>query len=129
MATVWISNKGTKGGYVTAVFTGPGAVYLNSLNPLIGANSAGETVTGMNIISAEWSIGNNANWAVSRGANNVLNLAAGQHYIDLSDGRMIDLLGGNAQANVVVTKNGASPGTLILKLHKKSSITPSGSTY
>jgi hypothetical protein len=124
-----IVNKQQRGGWVIAHFTGSGAIYCNSANPLLGANSARETVGGMNIVSAEWSIGNNAHWVVSRGANTILNLTDGQHVFDMTDGRILDGLGGNPQANVVVTKTGSGPGTLILKLHKRVTITGSGPQY
>jgi hypothetical protein len=123
-----IVNKQVKGGWCVAKFHSTGAVYLNSANPLLGANSAGETVTRMNIVSAEWSIGNNAYWTVKRGANTVLVLSDGQHYMDFSDSRLIDNYGGEPQANVVITKTGSGPSTLVLKLHKTSSIS-GGSGY
>lgn len=123
-----IVNKHVKGGWCVAKFHSTGAVYLNSGNPLLGANSAGETVTRMNIVSAEWSIGNNAYWTVKRGANTVLVLSDGQHYMDFSDSRLIDNYGGEPQANVVITKTGSGPSMLTLKLHKVTTIT-GGSTY
>jgi hypothetical protein len=123
-----VVNKHVKGGWVIAKFHSDSAIFLNSANPLLGANSAGETVTRMNIVSAEWSIGNNAHWTVKRGANTVLVLSDGQHVMDLSDSRLIDNYGGEPQANLVVTKTGAGPSTLILKLHKVTSIT-GGSGY
>ena len=124
-----IQLKQTRGGYIVAKFNGPGFMKLNHSNPLIGANSAGETVQEMNILSAEWSIGNNAYWQVQRGANTVLLLTDGQHSFDFSDGRRVDGLGGEPVANVVISKIGSGPGTLILKLHKRVAITPNGSTY
>lgn len=124
-----VVNKHTRGGWVIAHFVASGAVYLNSANPLLGVNSAGETVNRMNIVSAEWSIGNNAHWTVSRGANTILNLTDGQHVFDMSDSRQLDNLGGNPTANLVVTKVGSGPGTLILKLHKQVQITGNGSQY
>ena len=124
-----VVNKHTRGGWVIAHFVASGAVYLNSANALLGANSKGETVTKMNIVSAEWSVGNNAHWTVSRGANTILNLTDGQHVFDMSDSRQLDNLGGNPTANVVVTKVGSGPGTLILKLHKQVQITGNGSQY
>lgn len=123
-----IVNKHVKGGWIIAKFNASGFIKPNHSNPLIGANSAGETVEAMNIISAEWSIGNNAHWTVARGANTVLILTDGQHCFDLSDSRVLDGLGGDPQANVVVTKVGSGPGTLILKLHKKTAIS-GGSQY
>lgn len=129
MAIGPIVNKHNKGGWITAVFHGPGAIYCNHPNATQGANSAGETVTGMNIQIAEWSIGNNAVWQVQRGANTVLLLTDGQHIFDMTDSRQLDNQGGNPQANLVVSKVGAGHGTLILKLHKRVTITGSGSVY
>ena len=124
-----VVNKHVKGGWVIVKFSnGGGFVNLNHVNPLIGANSAGETVTRLNIISAEWSIGNNAYWVVKRGANTVLNLTDGQHCFDFSDSRLVDNYGGEPQANVVVTKIGSGPGTITLKLHKVATIA-GGSQY
>jgi hypothetical protein len=123
-----VVNKHVKGGWVIAKFHSSGAVYLNNSNGLLGVNSSGETVTRMNIVSAEWSIGNNAYWTVQRGANTVLVLSDGQHVMDFSDSRLIDNYGGEPQANLVVTKTGSGPSTLVLKIHKTSSIS-GGSEY
>ena len=123
-----VVNKHVKGGWVIAKFHSSGAVYLNNSNGLLGVNSAGETVTRMNIVSAEWSIGNNAYWTVQRGANTVLVLSDGQHVMDFSDSRLIDNYGGEPQANLVVTKVGSGPSTLVLKIHKTSSLS-GGSEY
>jgi hypothetical protein len=123
-----VVNKHVKGGWVIAKFHSSGAVYLNNSNGLLGVNSSGETVTRMNIVSAEWSIGNNAYWTVQRGANTVLVLSDGQHVMDFSDSRLIDNYGGEPQANLVVTKVGSGPSTLVLKIHKTSSIS-GGSEY
>ena len=123
-----IVNKHVKGGWVIAKFHSSSAIFLNNSNVLLGANSAGETVTRMNIISAEWSIGNNAYWTVKRGANTVLVLSDGQHVMDFSDSRLIDNYGGEPQANLVVTKTGSGPSMLTLKIHKTTTIS-GGSQY
>lgn len=123
-----VVNKHVKGGWVIAKFHSSGAIYLNSANPLLGANSAGETVTRMNIVSAEWSIGNNAFWTIKRGANTVIVLSDGQHCFDFSDSRLIDNYGGEPQANLVVTKTGSGPSHLTLKIHKTTTIS-GGSQY
>jgi hypothetical protein len=128
MAAEGIVNKHSKGGWVVAKFNSPGFIRLNHPTATIGANSAGETVTRLNIISAEWSIGNNAYWEVKRGSNTVLLLTDGQHAFDLSDSRLIDNGIAEATSNVVITKVGSGPGTLILKLHKTVAIT-GGSEY
>ena len=120
MAQDGIAAKGTKGGFVVAKFNNTGFINLNHPNSLIGANSAGETVTRMNIWSVEWSCANGAYWTIRRGANTIFVLGDGQHVMDMSDARMLDNLGGDPTSNVVVTKTGAGPTTLILKLHKQS---------
>ena len=129
-----ITTNQTKGGWITARFNSGANVAIGNTageawDALYHANTIpGEIVTAMHIVGAEWSIGNGAFWTVSRGANTVLVLSDGQHNFDLSDGRLIDTLGGEPQANVVVTKTGAGPSTLILRIHKKSPIT-GGSQY
>jgi hypothetical protein len=128
MAAEGIVNKHNKGGWVIAKFNATGFIKRNHATATIGANSAGETVTRLNIVSAEWSCGNNVHWVVSRGANTVLLLTDGQHVMDLSDSRLIDNGDAEATSNVVVTKVGTGPATLILKLHKTVSIT-GGSQY
>jgi hypothetical protein len=133
MAAEGVVNKQNKGGYVIAKFNASGGIKLNALDtatgiPIWGANSVGETVTRLNIISAEWSIGNNAWWVVKRGANTVLVLTDGQHVFDLSDSRLIDNGTKEATSNVSVIKTGSGPSTLILKLHKTVTIA-GGSEY
>ena len=129
MSAEGIVNKHTKGGWIVAKFHTGGFITLNHPTSTIGANTAGETVPSMNIISAEVNCGgaNNIYFTIKRGANTVLVLS-GQDYFDLSDSRIIDNMGGEPQANVVVTKTGAGPSTLILKLHKVSAIA-GGSSY
>ena len=123
-----------KAGWITARYHVGGNVSLGNSagvawNFLENANNhSDETVTAMNIMEAEWSIGNGAFWTVTRGANTVLVLTEGQHAFDFSDGRLIDNAGGEPQANVVVTKTGSGGSTLILKIHKKSTIA-GGSQY
>jgi len=41
---------------------------------------------------------------------------------------LIDTAGGEPSANVVVTKTGAGPSTLLIKLHKRSAVA-GGSIY
>lgn len=123
-----IVQKGAKGGYVIAKFHASGFIAPNHVTSTIGANTANETVQEMHIVSAAWSCGNSAYWTVARGANTVLILSDTDANLDLSDGRIIDNVGGEGQANVVVTKVGSGPVTLILKLHKRSAIS-GGSAY
>ena len=130
MAAEGVVNKQNKGGYVIAKFNASGGIKLNATDTvnIWGANSVGETVTRLNIISAEWSIGNNAYWTVKRGSNTVLVLSDGQHVFDLSDSRLVDNGTAEATSNVSVIKTGSGPSTLILKLHKTVTIA-GGSVY
>ena len=128
MASEGIVNKHVKGGWFIAKFNASGFIKRNHATATIGANSAGETVTRMNVVSAEWSCGNSVYWQVQRGANTILLLTEGQHVMDMSDSRLIDNGDAEATSNVVVTKVGSGPATLILKLHKTVAIT-GGSEY
>lgn len=121
--------KTSKGGYVVAKFTSSGFIKPNHITANIGANSVGETVQSMNIISMQVLTGgaNSVYFTINRGANTICALA-GDEYLDLSDGRILDNEGGNPQANVVVTKTGTGPSVLILKLHKIVAIS-GGSSY
>lgn len=131
-----VMNKHNKGGWVIAKFHNSGGIKLNAADtttgggvPVWGANSGGETVRSMNIISAEVNCGgaNGVYFEIKRGASTVLVLS-GQGYHDFSDSRLVDSPTAMATSNVTVTKVNTGPGTLILKLHKQVSIT-GGSTY
>ena len=128
MAAEGIVNKHVKGGWFIAKFNASGFIKRNHPTATIGANSGGENVTRMNIVSAEWSCGNNVHWVVQRGSNTILLLTDGQHVMDFSDSRLIDNGDAEATSNVVVTKVGTGPATLVLKLHKTVSIS-GGSQY
>jgi len=130
MAAEGVVNKQNKGGWVIAKFNASGGIKLNATDTvnIWGANSIGETVTRLNIISAEWSIGNNAYWTIKRGSNTILVLSDGQHVFDLSDSRLVDNGTAEATSNVSVIKTGSGPSTLILKLHKTVTIA-GGSEY
>lgn len=121
--------KQSKGGFVVAKFTSGGFIKPNHVTATIGANTAGETVQSMSIISMQIATGgaNSCYFEIRRGANTICALS-GNDYLDLSDGRMLDTEGGNPQANLVVTKVGTGPSTLIVKLHKISAVS-GGSTY
>jgi len=130
-----IMNKQTKGGWIIAKFHNSGGIKPNAVDattngtPVWGANSAGETVASMNIISADVNCGgaNSVYFEVKRGASMVLVLS-GQSYHDLSDSRLVDNTPAMATSNVTITKVGTGPATLILKLHKTVAIT-GGSRY
>jgi hypothetical protein len=129
MSAEGIVLKSKKNGYVVAKFHSGGFIKPNHITDTIGANTAGEVVDSMNIVSVAWSASNNAWFRVTRGGNTVLVLGGtGQGEWELQDGRIIDNMGGEPQANVVVTKTGAGPTTLIIKLHKQSTLA-GGSIY
>jgi len=121
--------KQSKGGFVVAKFTSGGFIKPNHATSTVGANTANETVQSMNIVSMQVNCGgaNSCYFEIRRGANTICALG-GEDYLDLSDGRMLDTEGGNPQANLVVTKIGSGPSTLIVKLHKISAVS-GGSTY
>jgi len=121
--------KQSKGGFVVAKFTSGGFIKPNHATSTVGANTANETVQSMNIVSMQVNCGgaNSCYFEIRRGANTICALT-GQDYLDLSDGRILDTEGGNPQANLVVTKIGSGPSTLIVKLHKISAVS-GGSTY
>ena len=131
-----IMNKQTKGGWIIAKFHNSGGIKLNAADtttgggvPVWGANSAGETVVSMNIISAEVNCGgaNNVYFEIKRGASMALVLS-GTDYFDLSDSRLIDNTPAMSTSNVTITKVNTGPATLVLKLHKTVAIT-GGSRY
>jgi len=127
MAQNRIVNKGTKGGYVTAIFTTGGFVAPSSTNAVVAANSAGETVSEMLISSVSFSAANNVVYTVSRGANTVLNLSGTGHFNFQKEGVILET-GGESAANCVVTKIGSGVTSLVIKLHKRSAIS-GGSVY
>jgi len=122
-----ITNKNAKGGYITINVGSGGAFFLNNSDTTKGSNAAGETVQSLNIVSITTSCGNGTFYTIKRGANTVL-VIGGEHEMDLNDGRLIDNVGGEPQANVVVTKTGTGPSSCIIKMHKRSAIT-GGSQY
>lgn len=127
MAVNRFVTKGTKGGYVVANFITSGAVYLNSASVTIGANTGGETVNELFLTHAHVSAANGVVFNVARGANTVINLS-GTGSISLQDTGIALEVGGESAANVVVTKLGTGVASLVLKFHKRSSIT-GGSIY
>jgi hypothetical protein len=127
MAQNTITNKSIKNGYVTINVGSGGAFYLNNSGAGLGANGPGEVVQTMNIVDIKYSIANNAFYTIRRGANTVAVLAGTDNWA-LNDGMLIDTQGGEPSANVVVTKTGAGPSTMIIKLHKRSAVA-GGSIY
>ncbi len=123
----FVTVKGIKGGYVTINVGSGGSFFLHTTAADKGANGPGETVQAMNIVQMKCSTSNGAFYTVKRGAN-VVSVLSGDASWDLMDGMLIDNLGGEPQANVVVTKTGAGPSTLLIKLHKRSAVT-GGSIY
>jgi hypothetical protein len=127
MAQNVITNKNRKNGYVTINVGSGGAWYLNNSNVTLGCNAAGEVVQSMNIVGLALSSGNGVFYTIKRGANTIAVMSGNDDW-ELNDGRLIDTTGGEPQANLVITKTGAGPATLIVKLHKISAIT-GGSIY
>lgn len=129
MAIDRVVNKGIKGGYVTAIFNAGGYIPLSSSNAARSANSAGETVQEMFITDVFWNTGgaNSVVFTVARGANTVLTLTGTGHWNFPENGIALET-GGESSANCVVTRSGAGPGTVIIKLHKRTAIT-GGSQY
>jgi len=127
MAQNVVTNKSIKNGYVTINIGSGGSFFLNTSASGTGANGPGETVQTMNIVDMKFSIANNAFYTIKRGANTVAVLAGNDNWA-LNDGMLIDTAGGEPSANVVVTKTGAGPSTLLIKLHKRSAVT-GGSIY
>ncbi len=127
MAVDRVVSKGIKGGYVVGNFSGGGAIQRNSSNVAVAANSAGETVQEMFISVVSWTTSNGVTYNIKRGANNVLNLSVAGTFDFQAAGIGLET-GGEAAANVVITKTGAGPSSLIIKLHKRPAIT-GGSAY
>lgn len=127
MAIDRVVSKGVKGGYVVGNFSAGGSIQLNSSNAVVAANSAGETVQEMYISVVTWSAANGVAFNIKRGANNVLNLGL-SGTMDLQATGIGLETGGEAAANVVVTRSGTGPASLVIKLHKRPAIT-GGSSY
>ena len=127
MAIDRVVNKGIKGGYVTGIFSAGGYIALNSSNAVVAANSAGETVQEMAISVVSWAAANGVTFNIKRGANNVLNLALNGTMDFQASGIGLET-GGEAAANVVVTRAGTGPASLVIKLHKRPVIA-GGSSY
>jgi len=127
MSTNRVVSKGVKGGYVTAIFESGGHVQLNSANTTVSANSAGETVNEMWISTVMVAAANAVTYTVKRGGNTVLQLSGVATFKYQDAGIQLET-GGESAANVVVTKNGAGVASLVVKLHKRTSVT-GGSQY
>jgi len=127
MAIDRVVSKGIKGGYVVGNFAAGGAIQLNSSNAVVAANSVGETVQEMFISVVSWSTSNGVTFNIKRGANTVLNLALSGVFDFQAAGIGLET-GGEASANVVVTRAGTGPASLVIKLHKRPAIT-GGSSY
>lgn len=125
MSAEGVINKGTKGGYAICKFHAGGFVKPNHSSATIGCNSGGETVNTLSIAAVKVSVANGAFFTVKRGANTVLVLGDSGEF-DLMDFGQIDSF--ELTANVVVTKTGSGPSTLLMKLRKGVSIT-GGSQY
>tara|TARA_Y100000034_G_C6910355_1_gene424440 strand:- start:11012 stop:11368 length:357 start_codon:yes stop_codon:yes gene_type:complete len=111
-----IVSKGNKGGSVVLK-------YVTTANDDISTmNVVGETVNSATITDVFWSANNNATWVVDRGVDNVLNLSGSGSWHLADHGLKVESNTTEEQGNVAVTLVGTNPGgSLILKLHKKSS--------
>lgn len=84
------------------------------------ANTVGETISAMYISEIMWTIKDSAvHWAISRGANTILQLHGTDHWDLKSTGMRLEV-GGDAQSNCSVQLSGGSDGDIIIKLHKVS---------
>jgi|SaaInlV_165m_DNA_1040744.scaffolds.fasta_scaffold133240_1 hypothetical protein len=110
-----------RGSHVIGRYNGTGEIHMNTSTLLNAANNAGENVNSMHLSAAVWSTSNGAYFTVARGANVVgYYEGAGQHdYQSLP----VEVSEGDRTANVVITKVGTGPCMLVLKLHKKVTIT------
>lgn len=108
--------------HVNATFLASGVIQLNNSDATVAANNIGETVLSMRINRATWSCANGVVFTVSRGANVVAQYAGNGDHKYSDTGVVIDNIGGNPQANVVITKTGAGQSFLALQLHKTSVI-------
>lgn len=127
MAQNSITSKSIKNGYVTINVGSGGSFFLNTSTANKGANGPGEVVQTMNIVDIKYATANGVYYTIQRGGNTVAVLSGNDNWA-LNDGMLIDNLGGEPSANVVVTKTGAGPSTMIIKLHKRSAVT-GGSIY
>jgi len=124
MAQQTTSNQ--KRGYIVIRTDASGYLNLNGgTNP---ANAAGETVSEMVISKITWSnspSGANASWTIARGANTVWSCYGQNGSIDFQvAGTPVEVSTGDRTANVVFTlaNGGGHAGNLLLKIHKKGSV-------
>jgi hypothetical protein len=128
MATDLVVNKGVKGGYVTTIWSAGGYLPLNSSVAARSANSAGEVVNEMLISDVYYGIGgaNNVQFTIKRGTDTVLVLSGpGSGRFDFQAAGLTIESGSESTANLVVTRSGTGPATVVIKLHKRSSFTSS----
>jgi len=128
MAIDTVVNKGVKGGYVTTIWAAGGFLPLNSSVAARSANSVGEVVNEMLISDVYYGIGgaNNVQFTIKRGANTVLILSGpGSGRFDFQAAGLTIETGGESSANLVVTRSGTGPATVVIKLHKRSTFTSS----
>jgi hypothetical protein len=115
-----VLSTGTKGHVSILYFDGTGGFH----NIRHFEVSGEETVDSAHIGTIYWSANNNATWEVSRGGNTLLKLVGSGSFHFESDGIRLET-DAQATANVSVALVGNLPkgGTILLKMHKKSSFT------
>ena len=127
MAIDRITSKGTRGGYVVGNFSAGGFIAPASSNQVVGANTALETVNEMFITDVFYATSNGVTYTVKRGANTVLQVSGAGDFHFAERGVTLEV-GGESAANCVIVKTGSGVASLVIKLHKRSSIA-GGSIY
>ena len=112
-----VVTKSVGNGYVSARFTSTGFLKPNNGGGLGANTSNADIVSSLNIVSVQWSV-DASGATIARGANTVLKLFTSGS-MDLQH-NYIDALGGEPQANTVVTIPGN--GSVVIKFHKKSAL-------
>ena len=120
-----------KGGYITISANATGFVALNQVGASTGgllgngANTVNETVNEMNISEIIWSNLGTANmWDIKRGGNTVFKCYGQNGQINFQrDNIHLECNSFERASNVVFTLSGtAAKGSIVLKLHKRSTV-------
>jgi len=118
-------NKGSRGAGILVVRSDASGFISTSGNAPADskANTAGETISAMNIAELAWSCASGATWTVKRGngvgANTVWVTHGTSGFLDFAASQMRLEQSGVGAANVSFTLAGGA-GQLILKMHKSS---------
>ena len=126
-----VVSRGTKGGYLIVRTDKSGFIAANTTQ-IVGANTSGEVVTGMTLSSIYFgATGANValmGWTIARGANTILQVS-GTGFQKFQEDAIVLESTADAAANVVFTKVGAGPASLVLKFHKSGYKIAGGSSY